>query len=160
MIQSIFITLLSVFEGSLCSFGPPSATVGSVCGCGAGTFHNSLVPSHSPLVSSLLPDLQSSPPQSSTPPPRKHSPHYCAIHFYASILPLQSNSLYPPKSAPTTCCDARDTILRPPPPINTTPGSALTPTVLPIVPPESRVSLQSTKDPWTFSSIILALAPV
>ena len=47
--------------------------------------------------------------------------------------------LHSQKSAPTTCCDARDTTtLRPPPHINTTPGSALTPTALPIV-PESRL---------------------
>ena len=61
---------------------------------------------------------------------------------YNSLLHLHpasaEHTLHSPKSAPTTCCDARDTTLRPPPLINTTPGSALTPTALPIV-PESRL---------------------
>jgi len=57
------------------------------------------------------------------------------LHFHPACVEQKSHSR---KSAPTTCCDARDTTLRPPPPINTTPGSALTPTALPIV-PESRL---------------------
>ena len=53
------------------------------------------------------------------------------LHSHPACVEQTSHSR---KSAPTTCCDARDTTLRPPPPINTTPGSALTPTALPIVP--------------------------
>ncbi|GAB7333317.1 hypothetical protein MBLNU13_g04947t1 [Cladosporium sp. NU13] len=49
----------------------------------------------------------------------------------------EEQPLYLRRTAPTAPCDARNTILRPLPPINTTPGSALTPTALPIV-PESR----------------------
>lgn len=58
-----------------------------------------------------------------------------AARPYNSLLRLPPASAeqtsYSPKSAPTTCCDARDTTLRPP--INTTPGSALTPSALSIV---------------------------
>jgi len=56
---------------------------------------------------------------------------------YNSLLRLHpafaERLLYLRKSAPSTCCDARDTTLRPQPPINTTLGSALTPTALPVL---------------------------
>ena len=99
------ITLKSVFRGSVACKKILGPTI-SHFGRGAGTFHNSLslFPSHSPLVSSLLPDLQSLLPQSSTTPSPEHPPHYHTTHFCTSILPLQSThytrrNQHPPRAA-------------------------------------------------------------
>lgn len=83
------------------SLGPPSATL-DVEPARSTTLP--LFPSHSPLVSSLLPDLQSSLPQSSTTPSPEHPPHYHTTHFCTSILPLQSThytrrNQHPPRAA-------------------------------------------------------------
>jgi hypothetical protein len=116
-----------------------------------------LFPSHSPLVSSLLPDLQSSLVTNLDTTTTK-SPNTLPYNSLLRLHPAFAvRPLYSRKSAPSTCCDARDTTLRPQPPINTTLGSALTPTALPVL-LESRLHATIYEQPLTASSTILASA--
>lgn len=118
-----------------------------------------LFPSHSPLVSSLLPDLQSSLPQTSTPPlPPKVPTHCRTIHSHDSILHLQSDHCTCGNQHP-----ARAATRATPPCALSLPSTQLpVALLLPLRCPYSwnRVfTLQSTNDLWTTSSTIFASAP-
>jgi hypothetical protein len=66
-----------------------------------------------------------------TPPPPKHPPHCHTIHFYASVIPLESNN-----RTRETLYSARAATRATPPcalSLPSTHGSALTPTALPIL---------------------------